>query len=481
MPLCRLPRARPRSRRSPRAPQPLAQEIAPDRARRAADSVCRSLAATVALAAAVSLPCGTARAQDAHYWTYGYGPIGQLTEGVLVGGVSDLSAVYYNPGALALLDKPRFVVGLTSVEFANIEVPDIAGDRLDADQMVFDIVPSILAGQVGGDGGDDRFAFAFLSRHDSDWDLGLSSANVSAARPDASAGFGRVRQRLVEYWVGGAWSHRFSDRVAVGVSPFLAYRAQRSRRSVELEDITGGASRAVFVGRDHEYNHVRVLAKAGLAFRPGDWQLGLSVTAPGFGVWSQGKVVWNASATGDLQSPLLSASTQSGLDATYRAPWSVAGGASYRRGGTAIHSTLEWFSAVDAYEILAPEPAPIAGSAETVDLTYRGESDGVVCYGIGLEQRLGERVVLFAGAAHNESAYVPQRDSFAAWDLTDVTAGLTLATGRATLAFGVGYAWGSNPVEQAVTPPGQSGPVVAGEAHFSRWTISFGASFHSGS
>ena len=56
-----------------------------------------------------------APAQDAHYWTYGYGPIGQLTEGALVGGVSDLSAVFYNPGALALVEKPRFVVGLTSV------------------------------------------------------------------------------------------------------------------------------------------------------------------------------------------------------------------------------------------------------------------------------------------------------------------------------------------------------------------------------
>ena len=70
-----------------------------------------------------------AAAQDAHYWTYGYGPIGQLTEGTLVGGVSDLSAVFYNPGALALLDKPRFVVGLTSVELANIDVPGVAGEE----------------------------------------------------------------------------------------------------------------------------------------------------------------------------------------------------------------------------------------------------------------------------------------------------------------------------------------------------------------
>jgi hypothetical protein len=432
-------------------------------------------AALLALAALAAAP--PAPAQDAHYWTYGYGPIGQLTEGTLVGGVSDLSAVYYNPGALALIDKPRFVVGLTSVEFADIEVPDLAGEGLDADQLVFDIVPAILAGQVGGDDGDDRFAFAFLSRHDSDWDLGLSRTSVSGARPDGTAAFGRVRQRLVEYWVGGAWSHRFSERFSVGVSPFLAYRAQRSRRSIEYEEIAGGAARSVFVGREHEYNHGRVLAKAGLAFRPGDWELGLTATAPGFKVWSQGKVVWNASASGVSGGPFLSASTQKDLDATYHAPWSVAAGATWRRGGTAVHSTAEWFSSVAPYEILTPEPAPVAGSAETVSLVYRGEATSVVCYGVGVEQRLGERLVLYGGAAHNESAYIPERDTFAAWDLTDLTGGFTLATGRAMLAFGIGYAWGTNPVTTGVQAPGlPEGPTPA-DARFSRWTLSFGASF----
>ena len=431
---------------------------------------------TVLLAGLSAAPL--AFAQDAHYWTYGYGPIGQLTEGTLVGGVSDMSAVFYNPGALALLDKPRFVVGLTSVELANIDAPGVAGDGLNVDQLVFDIVPSMLAGHVGSHEGANHFAFAFLSRHDSDWDLGYSDVSVSGAQPDARAGFGRVRQRLVEYWVGGTWSHRFSDRFSVGVSPFVAYRAQRSRRSLSLEETSGGASGAAFVGSEYEYNHARLLAKAGLAWRPGSWQLGMTVTAPGFALLSQGKAVFNASLTGDVASPIVSASTQTGLDATYHAPWSMAAGATWRRNGTAIHTTAEWFTAVDAYDILQPEPAPVAGRPETIPLVYQGEADGVACYGIGLEQRLSSRLVLYGGAAHNESAYVPERDSFAAWDLTDVTGGFTGETARATLAFGLGYAWGTNRIPQAVVPPDETEPAVLREAHFSRWTISVGASFH---
>ncbi len=436
-----------------------------------------ALRLTTALLASAALPGGAA-AQDAHYWTYGYGPIGQLTEGTLVGGVSDLSAVYYNPGALALIEKPRFAIGLTSVELANIDVPGVAGEGLNVDQLVFDVVPSILAGSVGGHDGSDRFAVAFLSRHDSDWDLGYSDVRVSAAEPSARAGFGRVRQRLVEYWVGGAWSHRLSDELSVGVSPFVAYRAQRSRRSLALEEIAGGAARAVFVGSEYEYNHLRALAKAGLAWRPGAWQLGMTLTTPGLGLWSRGKAVFNASVTGDVPNPLLAASTQKGLAATYHAPWAVAGGATWRHGRSAIHTTAEWFSSVDAYDVLQPEPAPVAGRPETVPLVYRGEADSVVCYGLGLEQRASSRLVLYGGAAHNESAYVPERDSFAAWDLTDLTSGLTFETGRATLAFGVGYAWGTTRILQAIVPPDQPEPAVLRETRFSRWTISFGASFH---
>jgi hypothetical protein len=415
-----------------------------------------------------------AAAQDAHYWTYGYGPVGQLTEGTLAGGVEDLSAVYYNPGALALIEEPRFVIGLTSVEFAKIQVPAAAGPGLDVNQTIFDIVPSMVAGHLGENRGQaTHLAFAFLSRHNSDLDLGYSNVQVSSS-PDASAGFGRARFRLVEYWVGGTWSHRLRERLAIGVSPFFAYRAQRNRRSLTHEELTGGAASVASIGQENEYNHVRLLAKAGVAWRPGRWELGANLTVPGVKLWSGGKSVFNATLAGDTPSPFLAASVQRGLGATYHAPWSVGAGATWRRPRGAIHTTVEWFSHVAEYDILDPDPAPVAGSSETVPLTYHGEARSVVCYGVGVEQHLGSRVVLYGGASHNESAYVANRDTFAAWDLTDVTGGFTFDTGRAKVAVGVGYAWGSTTVPQPIVPPGET--PTTHDASYSRWTFSVGAS-----
>lgn len=431
------------------------------------------------LAAALAWP-PLASAQDAHYWTYGYGPIGQLTEGTLVGGVSDLSAAFYNPAACALMDEPRFVLTLNSIELANIDVPGAAGEGLDFDQLVFDVVPAMVAGHVGShDGAKNHFAVAFLSRHDSDFDLGYSDADVSSTSAAAEAGFGRFRQRLVEYWVGGTWSRRVGDRVSIGISPFLSYRAQRSRRSLTAEELSGDLSRAVFVGRETEYNHLRLLAKAGVAWRPGAWELGATVTAPGVKIWGNGKSIFNATVAGEATAPILSASRQTGLDATYRAPWSVAGGATRRWTRTVVHTTVEWFSSVGAYDILEPEPAPVAGRPETISLVYRGEAKSIVNYGAGLERYLGDTVRLYAGAARNHSAYVAQRDSFAAWDLTDATAGFTLDRGGKRVALGVGYAWGRTDIPQVITPPGQETPAPSREAKFSRWTISIGFSLSS--
>jgi len=432
----------------------------------------------LAIAVAVLLAGGAVGgAQDAHYWTYDYGPIGQLTKGTLVGGVSDLSAAYYNPGALALIDDPRFVLGLTSVELAGIKAKDVAGANLSFDSTVFDTVPAMIAGHIGKSAGQrDHFAFAFLSRHDTDWDLAYSDAQVSGAVADASAGFGRVRERVVEYWVGGTWSHRARKGLSFGVSPFLAYRAQRSRRTLTLEQVASGTSRSVFVGHENEYNYGRLLAKAGVAWRPGSLELGATVTTPGVGLYKTGKAVWNANITGVASQPFLSASTQRGLSSTFHPPWSVAAGATWRGRGTAVHTTVEWFSAVAPYDILQPEPAPVAGSPQTIDLTFSGAAKSVVNFGAGLERQLGQRVTLYAGAARNNSPWRPGSETLATWDLTDVTAGFTLNTRRSRLAFGLGYAWGAGDLPQAIAPPDEGGPAPTREGKFSRWTLSVGAS-----
>ena len=354
--------------------------------------------------------------------------------------------------------------------------PSAAGPQLDFDSTIFDVVPTVIAGRLASrEGKADQFAFAFLSRHDTDWDLGYSDANVSGSSPAAAAGFGRVRERVLDYWVGPSWSHRLSDTVSVGVSPFLTYRAQRNRRSLTLEQRESGAVEAVFVGREFEYNHVGVLGKLGLAWRPGHLELGATVTTPRARIWSDGKTVFNATVAGVASAPLLSASTQKGLESTYHAPWSVAGGATWRGERTAVHTTVEWFSAVDPYDILEPQAAEVAGSSATIPLTYVGAAKSVVNFGAGLEHRVGDTTTLYGGIARNNSPWEAQSETLASWDLTDVTAGISFERAGARVAVGIGYAWGSDEIRRTIAPPNDDGSAPASaQADFSRWTFSIG-------
>ena len=61
---------------------------------------------------------------------------------------------------------------------------------------------------------------------------------------------------------------------------------------------------------------MRVLAKLGVAWRPGSWQLGANLTAPGFKVYSNGKTNFNATAASGTGVKLLAATTQKGLEAS---------------------------------------------------------------------------------------------------------------------------------------------------------------------
>ena len=234
---------------------------------------------------------------------------------------------------------------------------DAAGSGLDVDQMVSRPVPAMLAFHIGPHEEGNHFAFAFLSRYESDFDLGYSASDVSEASAVAAAGYGRFKHRVLEYWFGGNWSRRVSRNVSIGLSPFFAFRGQRSRRSLAAEQLAPDLQRGAFVGIENEYNHMRVLAKLGVAWRPGSWQLGANLTAPGFKVYSDGKTNFNATAASGTGVTLLAATTQKGLEATYHAPWSVAVGATRRFERSAVHATVEWFSAI------APLRHHVTGSA----------------------------------------------------------------------------------------------------------------------
>ena len=46
--------------------------------------------------------------QETHYWFHNFGAVSSLKGGIEVGGIRNVAAAYYNPGALAFIDGEFF-------------------------------------------------------------------------------------------------------------------------------------------------------------------------------------------------------------------------------------------------------------------------------------------------------------------------------------------------------------------------------------
>jgi len=437
--------------------------------------------ATLTIGALLAFGATAARAQDAHYWSLQYGPVGQLLGGTTVGGVNDLSASYYNPGALALIDDPRFLLSFDTFQISSLQVENGAGPGLDLTNRNIRSIPRIVAGEFKlGATGDDRLAYSILTRQQAEFNFQTSGSNItSPPGQNERAALARLDQRITEYWAGGTWSRKLSENWGIGSSMYLGLRNQRSRTEVITESISETGSNAFIYTDDFSYTHFRLLWKVGASYRDGPLRVGATLTTPGLGLGGYGSTTLNTSRVGTNVDATLAAGVQKNLSTDYRSPTSAALGASYHWKNTAIHASTEWFQAVAPYEVLSPEPFPVAGSDETLYLPFTRHAKSVVNFGLGVEHTFETKDYgLYASLFRDHSSVQPDSlDAIASWDLTHVRGGFTFGTSSVQWALGAGLAWGEDDVPRLEAP--DPDPMDSARAKFKRVNIFFAFAFGS--
>src|SRR4029453_4225495 len=142
-----------------------------------------------------------AAAQDSNYWSTAYGTRSQLLGGVLTGSPGDISAVYYNPGALALTQSTELLLAGNAYQFQRVEVVDGAGPSKTLVSSSLKAVPSLFAGEIPVLK-NDRLAYAFLTRRSMDMTLERRTTTGVQSAPIASPVFAaseiQLRQNFSE-------------------------------------------------------------------------------------------------------------------------------------------------------------------------------------------------------------------------------------------------------------------------------------------
>ena len=424
--------------------------------------------------AALALTAGslrTAGAQDSHYWTYQFGDRATLLGGVVVGGVVDLSAVYYNPGALSLLEDPGLFAATKTFEMSRIGITSIPRDLLDLGEDRLGVAPAFFAGLVPFRFlGNQKLGYSLFTRQKFRARITgteVGSEDLLPLPPGMEDYLASVRldSELSESWGGLTWSVPVGANVGVGVSQFVAGRSQRawSRSLAEVFD-TAGVAALAFRETAYEYYSYRMLWKIGLSAEWLGASLGLTVTTPGLRLFGSGQAETNTTvldAAAGAGEYVFVADYQDNKAATYRSPLSVAGGAAYRLDRTRLYASAEWFRGEDEFDIMSLESFVGQSTGDTLTPRVTQQFRAVLNFGVGVEQRLGPTTSGYASFRTDRSASTPGAEtdvSVSSWNIYFVTVGASFRLVNSDVTLGAGYGFGSQSIPQ--NPPEGGGGVL---------------------
>ena len=439
--------------------------------------------------AALSVVCvmfssAAAGAQDAHYWTEGFGPRASLLSGAVIGSVSDISGTFYNPGALGLAASLPFALSTTVYEYENLLLEDGAGRGVDLATTNSGVRPSLLAGTITNTlFGRDVLAYSLLTRTRESSDVNAEVVASGAGVPpnlglEDLVGIARTDGKFSDLWAGISYSRALGSKFGLGITWYGAARSQR-RRTEGIEEAidTTGAPQVRIDIRAVNYSTLRTLAKVGGYFASGPVSAGLTVTTPSLHITGSGDFGVNNSVFSS-DTTLLVANTQSGVSAEYKSPLSVGIGLGWQLGKARLNASGEWFDTIDSYVVMRGEDFTTQEPEEIRRFDVVQAMGNVLNWALGLEYTLKESVVGYVSFATDYSGITDEIEradlSIGAFDIYSAFVGADFLVNGSRLTVGAGYGWGSALAPMITDVIGGAGDGFDARFVYKRFRILFG-------
>ncbi len=396
-------------------------------------------------------------AQDSNYWNLQYGTRGDLLSGVVVGSALDMSATFYNPGSVAYVQNPTFILTASVFGMQTIKVLNQEPDEEAVNSTRFGPLPSMVAGLLPMKWFGGRTGYSMLTRQQFDFRM-AAREGVVIGRDEpgdtlSTGGEVNLTQNMGETWGGFTWAKKLGARAAVGTTIYGAYRGQYTRQTQDVESLSSSGFGAAYMAENEiDFWNARLLAKLGVYFDLGRGTVGMSFTTPSANVMGSGTVVANKSVIGDANGDGIDDSQAEvgfaeGLDTEFKSPMSVAVGGSYKFKRMTGHATMEYFAPIDQYTVVhAPAPAGSPG-VTGIEITYQGAATSVVNWGAGIEQGFGDDSSFYVSFITDRTSYQAVDDRrivLSTWDIYQLSGGVALTVKGSEVTLGGGYAWGSN-------------------------------------
>jgi len=420
--------------------------------------------------------------QDTHYWTQQFGTRSSLLSGAVVGGSKDNSMVYYNPGAIGLIDSSSVSLNASLYQLERYKIISGAGDQVDIKGTEFGNIPLMIAGLINLNL-DNRFTFGYMiaspilfefkSTTRTDGFFDIVDDDESPGLEEYIGQFtigGRVKETQVSFAVG----YKHSGFLGYGASLAFTSRSHDYNKvhlnrlilNTPGSDLNTVTSDLVAV---MDYFQIRLHIKAGISYIREDLAVGFTVTTPSLTAHSSATVFGDVTANNinwkdKGRVNVIANDRQESLNARYKTPLSLATGITRTWPGSSINFSAEFFTAIKKYKLIEAAPDAFVRPASDFEelasddfLTVYEAAKPVFNFAIGYEHDFSKRFGITAGFRTNFSSYDPEvrnneyrniQPQLTTWDIYYTTVGFTFKNDRNDLTLGLQFGYGKGSQRQ---------------------------------
>ena len=415
--------------------------------------------------------CTNLFAQENNYWNIQYGTHSTLLGGAVIGSVSDLSATFYNPGAIALFPETKFILSAQVYQLDNYTVKDGAAKGKDLDYSSIVPSPNFVAFDFSFKFlGDDKLAFSILTRQNANVEFStriIDSLDVIESSPGKEnfAGGVSIDKRFNDVWGGITYSTKLSDVLGIGVTGYISYRNYKYGSTTILQALKSDGEIASYTNiNNYRFNNCRALLKAGLGLNFNPLTLGLTITTPSINLFGSGSAGTHFFVSG-VDTTIFDSNYQDDVKSKFNSSWAVGIGSAYKFGDLKLHLSAEWYNTIKKYYILNTDPYYSQSSGEllTNDLTHEAKS--VINYGGGLDYFVKEGLTFSFSITSDFSAYVKNTTTnlapYNTWNLLHIAGGSSFRLLGSDVTLGLVYSFGSQTITNNINiiPESESGSI----------------------
>jgi len=251
---------------------------------------------------------------------------------------------------------------------------------------------------------------------------------------------GSIIRELFDSWFGVTWSRLYGKVHGVGITGYVSAVGSTFSSAV-TSSATGANINGSSTLTDYQsYDNIRFVAKGGYYYDGRPISLGIAVTSPSLKLFNTiGEVRSSASNIVSDSVITLYGNRQTALNAEYKTPLSIAIGATWYAPKTTLYLTVEWFSGLDTYSPLQPEPFLGIIPAATVVYGTTVKRYAIANVGIAVSQQMSRTSSMYVSLIRDGSSLKTsdvEDDAIVNYDLYHATLGWQFTIDKTVVTAG---------------------------------------------